>query len=211
MQQRGRLVGYARVSTRDQETRLQLDALSRAGVQHVFQEKASGVSHRPVLRECLASMREGDVFVFWRLDRVARSLIDLLAIHDDLRSRGVALRSLTEPFDTTTPWGVCAFQTLGAFAQLERSTIRERVVAGQVAHISRGGRHGRPATLSAEDEVRVVAMWVAGESNKARIARAFGVGRHVVDRVVRLHENPSDSRYGPRRPVLGPLLQAAVK
>nr|WP_284401114.1 recombinase family protein [Acidovorax sp. SUPP2825] len=197
----GRLVGYARVSTREQETRLQLDALNRAGVDVVFQEKASGVSHRPVLRECLAGMHTGDVFVFWRLDRVARSLIDLLAIHDDLRGRGVALRSLTEPFDTTTPWGVCAFQTLGAFAQLERSTIRERVVAGQVAHIARGGSHGRPRTLDPVAVARVQSLQASGFT-QAAIAREMGCSRAVVDRIM----NPWRPRYQPQRPVLGPLL-----
>lgn len=195
------LVGYARVSTREQETRMQLDALTRAGVDLVYEEKASGVSERPALRECLAALGPGDVFVFWRLDRVARRLGDLVSIEEDLRARGVALRSLTEPFDTTTPVGVCMFQTLGAFAQLERATIRERVLAGQVAHISRGGKHGRPRSLSEDQAVHVLSLHEAGQS-QAAIARAVGCSRAVVDRVV----NPWRSRYQPQRPVLGPLL-----
>lgn len=195
------LVGYARVSTREQETRMQLDALLRAGVSTVYEEKASGVSERPALRECLAALVPGDVFVFWRLDRVARRLGDLVTIEEDLRARGVALRSLTEPFDTTTPVGVCMFQTLGAFAQLERATIRERVLAGQVAHISRGGLHGRPRSLSESDEDRVRALQAAGYT-QAAIARAVGCSRAVVDRVM----NPWRPRYQPNRPVLGPLL-----
>ena len=200
-------IGYARVSTREQETRLQLDALRRAGVRRVFEEKASGAFvDRPVLKECLSSLRSGDVLVVWRIDRVARSLKHLLSILEHLDSVGARIKSLSEPLDTTSPLGVYLIQSLGAIAQLERSMIRERVIAGQVAAIQRGVRHGRPATLTPDREREVLAMWVAGEKNKARLSRAFGVGRHVVDRVVRLHENPSDRRYGPRRPVLGPML-----
>lgn len=196
-----RLVGYARVSTREQETRMQLDALARAGVDAVYEEKASGVSERPALRECLASLSPGDVFVFWRLDRVARRLGDLVAIEEDLRGRGVSLRSLTEPIDTTTPVGVCMFQTLGAFAQLERATIRERVLAGQVAHLQRGGAHGRPRQLDASQQAAVGALARAGHT-QAEIARRMGVTRAVVDRII----NPWRLRYQPQRPVLGPLL-----
>ncbi|MGY8530567.1 recombinase family protein [Paracidovorax citrulli] len=180
---------------------MQLDALVRAGVQEVYQEKASGVSDRPVLKACLASLVAGDVFVFWRLDRVARRLGDLVAIEEDLRGRGVSLRSLTEPIDTTSPVGVCMFQTLGAFAQLERATIRERVLAGQVAHLQRGGAHGRPRQLDAAQQAVVSALAQAGHT-QAEIARRMAVSRAVVDRVM----NPWRLRYQPQRPVLGPLL-----
>ncbi|MDA8456138.1 recombinase family protein [Acidovorax sp. GBBC 3334] len=180
---------------------MQLDALRRAGVTAIFEEKASGVSERPLLRECLGGLRPGDVFVFWRLDRVARRLGDLVAIEEDLRARDIALRSLTEPFDTTTPVGVCMFQTLGAFAQLERATIRERVLAGQVAHLQRGGSHGRPRQLSDLQQAEVQSLALAGHT-QADIARRMAVSRAVVDRVV----NPWRPRYQPVRPVLGPLL-----
>ncbi|GKS83044.1 recombinase family protein [Acidovorax sp. SUPP1855] len=196
-QQRGRLVGYARVSTKDQETRLQLDALERAGVQEVYQEKASGVSHRPVLRQCLASMQSGDVFVFWRLDRVARSLFDLLAIHDDLQARGVMLRSLSEPFDTTTAWGVCAFQTLGAFAQLERSTIRERVIAGQVAAMRAGVQFGRPRIVAGELALTAARMFSDGLA-KAEIARRLGVSQATVRRSLMDLQGVPRKVYKPR-------------
>ncbi|UEG45276.1 recombinase family protein [Paracidovorax citrulli] len=201
-------IGYARVSTREQENRMQLDALKAVGVQKVYQEKASSIGQRPELQRCLKSLRAGDVLVVYKLDRVARSLVDLLAILDRIKAAGAQVRSLNEPLDTTTPMGMFMIQVLGAVAQLERGIIRERVIAGQVAAISRGKRHGRPPTLAEDQEAAVWRAWQAGENNKARLARAFGVERHVVDRVIRLRLNPQDSRYGPRRPVLGPLLQA---
>jgi DNA invertase Pin-like site-specific DNA recombinase len=109
------LVGYARVSTKDQETRLQLDALRSAGVDRVFEEKASGaLRDRPVLRECLASLRKGDVLVVWKVDRVARSLGHLLSILDALEAVGAEIRSLNEPLDTSSPLGVGAVHDSGA-------------------------------------------------------------------------------------------------
>ena len=203
-----RFVGYARVSTRDQETDLQLDALRSAGVTDVFQEKASSVGHRPELERCLDSLSAGDTFVVYKLDRVARSLTDQLSIIDRIRDAGAHIRSLNEPLDTSSPMGIFVLQILGAVAQLERGIIRERVIAGQVAAISRGKAHGRPATLSSLDEAAVWDRWSRGEKNKEALARSFGVGRSVVDRVIRLRMNPNDSRYGPKRPVLGPLLAA---
>ena len=142
------LVGYARVSTLDQDTRLQLDALRAVGVRKVFQEKGSGVGPRPELQRALASLRKGDVLVVWKLDRIARSLSDLLGIVERIKTAQAAIRSLTEPIDTSTPIGEFTLQVLGAVAQLERSMIRERVIAGQVAAIRRGVIvGGRPRKL----------------------------------------------------------------
>jgi DNA invertase Pin-like site-specific DNA recombinase len=200
------LVGYARVSTREQETRLQLDALRAAGVRRIFEEKASGAAQdRPVLRECLASLRKGDVLVVWKVDRVARSLKHLLALLDQLDAAGARIRSLNEPLDTSTPLGMYLIQSLGSIAQLERSMIRERVIAGQVAAISRGQRHGRPRTLTQDQEGEVLRMMAQG-MRQAEIARQLQVSRAVVDRVM----NPWRPRYAPQRPVLGPLLNACT-
>lgn len=201
------MVGYARVSTSDQETRLQRDALKRAGVRRVFEEKASGVSTRPQLQQALATMRTGDVLVVWKLDRVARSLPDLLDVLRRLKDSGCAFRSLTEPLDTSTVIGVFMLQMLGAVAQLERGMIRERVIAGQVAAIQRGGRHGRPGLLTDEQAAQAVSWYREGQK-KAAIARRLGVARWVVDRVVCLALTPDHPRYAPKRPVLGPLLGA---
>lgn len=204
------IYGYARVSTSDQETTLQIDALKRAGVQSVFQEKTSSVGARPELRKALRLMRPGDVLIVWKLDRLARSLRDLLQILEKLRANGCAFRSLTEPVDTTSSIGEFMLQVLGAVAQLERSMIRERVIAGQVASILRGGRHGRPSSLSQEGAREAVRMYRAGE-RKCDIAEKLQVGRWVVDRVICQSQNPNHRKYGPKRPVLGPLLCAAVK
>ena len=136
------LIGYARVSTRGQETFLQLDALRKAGVVDIRQEKGSSVGPRPELQRALASLCPGDVLVVYKMDRVARSLKDLLAILDRIKASGAAIRSLTEPLDTSGPIGTFMVQVLGAVAQLERSIIRERALAGQVAAYKRGVRWG---------------------------------------------------------------------
>ncbi len=197
------LIGYARVSTRDQETRMQLDALARAGADVVFQEQASSVGSRPELQRCLLSLSRGDVLVVYKLDRVARSLVDLLAILDRVKLAGAEIRSLNEPLDTTSPLGVFMIQMLGAIAQLERGMIRDRVIAGQVAAIERGVRHGRPSVLEPEQKAVALRLLALGES-QAAVARQLGVSRGAVDRL----QNPWRPRYAARRPVLGPLLNA---
>lgn len=176
------LIGYARVSTRDQETHLQLDALAKAGVLEVRQEKGSSVGPRPELRKVLADLVPGDVLVVYKMDRVARSLKDLLAILDQIKAAGASIRSLTEPLDTSTPLGMFMIQILGSVAQLERSIIRERTVAGQVAAIKRGVMFGRPKLLSPENEAAVLAMVDSGVTQSAT-ARHFGVSLIVVRRL----------------------------
>lgn len=176
------LVGYARVSTSDQETRLQRDALRSAGVRTVHEEKASAVAVRPVLRALLDKLKPGDVLVVWKLDRLARSLKDLLALLDALNARGCGFKSLTEPVDTSSPLGEFVLQILGAVAQFERRLIRERTIAGQVAYLQRGGVFGRPKSLSDADERRVQRGLAAGET-KAALARRFGVTYIVIRRI----------------------------
>lgn len=176
------LIGYARVSTRDQETHLQLDALAKAGVLEVRQEKGSSVGPRPELRKVLSELVPGDVLVVYKMDRVARSLKDLLAILDQIKASGSSIRSLTEPLDTSTPLGMFMIQILGSVAQLERSIIRERTVAGQVAAIKRGVTFGRPKLLSPENEAAVLAMVDSGVTQSAT-ARHFGVSLIVVRRL----------------------------
>lgn len=170
------LVGYARVSTQDQDTALQRDALERHGVRRVFTESGSGVGPRPQLQEALSTLQRGDTLVVWKLDRVARSLPDLLAIQGRLKRSGACIRSLTEPLDTTSPFGEFTFQVLGAVAQLERSMIRERVMAGQAAARARGKRWGRRRVLSPDDEAELVAMYLAGGRTMRELADLWGVG-----------------------------------
>lgn len=146
------LIGYARVSTQDQNPELQVDALERAGCDRLYVEKASGAQRdRPELKAALASVSAGDTIVVWKLDRVARSLSQLIATFDDLECRGIGLRSRTEAIDTTTSGGKLVFHIFGALAEFERSIIRERTMAGLLAARARGRLGGRPKVLSAFD------------------------------------------------------------
>lgn len=138
-----RIYGYARVSTKLQETHLQMDALVAAGATDIRQEKCSSVGERPQLRKLLSELRKGDVVLVYKMDRIARSLKDLLNILDRFTAAGATIKSLTEPLDTSGPIGMFMVQILGAVAQLERSIIRERSVAGQIAAYKRGVKLGR--------------------------------------------------------------------
>lgn len=174
--------GYARVSTKHQETTLQLDALKAAGITTIYQEKASSVGTRPQLQQLLKQLQPGDVLVFYKLDRVARSLKDLLNIIEQVEASGACIRSLTEPLDTTTPMGSFVLQILGAVAQLERSIIRQRSIAGQVSAIKRGVKFGRPLALTPEQETHARAMLEAGQT-RAAVVRHFDVSRIVIERI----------------------------
>lgn len=146
------LVGYARVSTQDQKTELQLDALKAAGCEKVFVEKASGAQRdRPELKAALDYMRDGDTLVVWKLDRLARSMKQLIETVEGLEEVGVGFRSLTEAIDTTTAGGKLIFHVFGALAEFERSIIRERTRAGLDAARARGRKGGRPPKLQAQD------------------------------------------------------------
>lgn len=198
--------GYARVSTTDQNTATQIEAFRRAGIENIVEEKRSAIRERPELTALLKKLQRGDVLVVYKLDRLARSVSHFVKVFEDLQRRGIGFRSLTQAIETDTPHGRMFVHMLSAFAEFEREVIRERCLAGQVAAIERGVHHGRPALLDRGRTQKVLELWRSGQK-KARIARALGVGWHVVDRVIRLDENPLDKRYGPRRPVLGPLLE----
>jgi DNA invertase Pin-like site-specific DNA recombinase len=155
------LVGYARVSTQDQGPELQMDALKAAGCERIFVEKASGAQRdRPELKAALDYMRDGagDVFVVWKLDRLARSLKQLIETVEDLEHRGIGFRSLTEAIDTTSAGGRLTFHIFGAMAEFERSIIRERTRAGLDAARARGRKGGRPPALSAKDIAHAKAL-----------------------------------------------------
>jgi DNA invertase Pin-like site-specific DNA recombinase len=156
------LIGYARVSTTDQDCALQIDALTGAGVTTIYRESGSGVGPRPQLRLALSNMQPMDVLTVWKIDRVARSLGDLLSILAQLKAAGAAVRSLTEPIDTTTPLGEFMFQILGAVAQLERSIIRERVIAGQAAAKARGKTWGPKRYFTRCEAENLASMWRSG-------------------------------------------------
>lgn len=170
------LVGYARVSTQDQDPALQIDALKAAGCEKVFTEKASGAQReRPQLQAALDYMREGDTLVIWKLDRLARSLKQLIETVEGLAARGIGLRSLTEAIDTTTSGGKLIFHLFGALAEFERGVIRERTRAGLDAARARGRTGGRPPALSSDDLAAARAMLRDPDITVEQVARRLGV------------------------------------
>ncbi|MEO1018423.1 MAG: recombinase family protein [Pseudomonadota bacterium] len=170
------LVGYARVSTQDQDPALQLDALKAAGCDKIFQEKASGAQRdRPELKAALDYIRDGDTLVVWKLDRLARSIKQLIETVEELGSRGVGFRSTTEAIDTTTNGGRLVFHIFAALAEFERSIIRERTMAGLQAARSRGRKGGRPPALTDKDLRTAKALLKDDEITVAEVARRLGV------------------------------------
>src|SRR5580658_4653500 len=149
------LIGYARVSTEDQDTAAQTDALRAAGCTDIVEERASGASRtRPLLARALARIRAGDTLVVVRIDRLARSLAHLLAVIEELRARGAHFRSLGDPIDTSSPQGLFTLQVLGAAAEFERALIRERTRAGLAAARARGRIGGNPALRARDPAAR---------------------------------------------------------
>src|SRR5271166_289273 len=169
------LIGYARVSTNEQDHALQLDALRQAGCERVFIEIASGSrADRAELANALNMARKGDVLVVWRLDRLARSLRHLIDLSEVVQRRGIALRSVTESIDTTTPSGRLMFNILGALSSMEREIIVERTRAGLIAAAARGRRGGRPAALD-ESKIRAAkAMLASGDMSATEVAQQLG-------------------------------------
>lgn len=171
------LIGYARVSTTEQYTTLQIDALCHAGCQRVFEDTASGVkAERPGLTAALAYLREGDVLTVWRLDRLGRSLSHLIETVDTLQARGAGLRSLTENIDTTTAGGLLIFHVFGALGQFERDLIRERTKAGLSAAAARGRKGGRKPVVTADKLLRA-REYIANGLNVREAAARLKIGK----------------------------------
>lgn len=170
------LIGYARVSTQDQNPAMQHDALTQAGCERVFTEKASGAQRdRPELQAALTYMRPGDTLVVWKLDRLARSLKQLIETVEDLEQQKIGFRSLTESIDTTSPGGKLIFHIFAALAEFERSIIQERTRAGLAAARARGRRGGRPSSMSAEDIAAAKALLRDPAISVEQAARRVGV------------------------------------
>jgi DNA invertase Pin-like site-specific DNA recombinase len=188
----GMKYGYARTSTDDQTTALQLAALKRARCSHIYEDKGlSGVSSkRPALARCLRTLRPGDTLVVWKLDRLGRSLRDLIAMLDDLRARGVKLHSLTEAIDTATPTGRAMWQMIGVLAELERSLISERTRAGVKAAQRRGVKFGRKVKLTPEQIDHARKLIDKGEGRQY-VADLLNVGRSTLYRAQRCQRPPS--------------------
>lgn len=192
-------IGYARISTRDQNPQLQLDALKDAGCDRVYTDEASGaLTTRPELTKALDRLRSGDTLVVWKLDRLGRSLRDLIDRMHQLEDAGVGFRSLTEQIDTTTPGGRLLFHLMGALAEFERDLIRERTHAGLAAARAKGRRGGRP-TVMTPGKLRVAKeMLEAGHLTLEEIAEVLGVHRTTLYRA-RTHlaasEAPMQSQH----------------
>jgi DNA invertase Pin-like site-specific DNA recombinase len=194
MKKGGLLLGYARVSKADdQDNAAQVKALRLAGCKRVFEEKASGGRwDRPQLHNALEQLREGDVLVVWKLDRLSRSLKDLLQIMEKVSDAGAGFRSITEAVDTTTSVGRMLMQMLGSFAEFERSMVRERTRAGLAAARDRGTRLGRPAKLSVLQQQEVIEAVRDGSKTAADAARLFGLHRSNITRLLERSEMNAD-------------------
>jgi DNA invertase Pin-like site-specific DNA recombinase len=170
------LIGYARVSTEDQDTAMQRDALTAAGCDRLFEETASGSRvDRVQLLAALEFARTGDTIVVWKLDRLARSLSQLIQTVESLEARGIGIRSLTETIDSTTPGGKLIFHIFGALAEFERAVIRERTREGLIAARKRGRVGGRPHALSAKDIIIARTLLADAAIPVSEIARRLGV------------------------------------
>ena len=171
------LIGYARISTRDQKPHLQRDALQEAGCERIFEETASGAKRdRPELKAALDFMRSGDSLVIWKLDRLARSTRQLLETVEEFERRGLGLKILTQNIDTTNAGGRLIFTIFSAIAEFEREIIRERTCAGLDAARLRGHKGGRPRALSEKDLKQARALLTDPEITVEDVARRLGVG-----------------------------------
>lgn len=177
--------GYGRVSTDGQRVELQRDTLLEAGADVLYLDTGSDSRwDRPELRRLLEDLEQGDQVVVWKLDRVARSLQDLLRFLEAVEAAGAGFRCLTQPIDTTTSAGRLQAQLIGAFAEFERSLIRERTTAGLQAARARGVQLGRPRALSSEQVAHIRHQIETGAWTKAEAARVFGVHRSTIGRAL---------------------------
>ena len=195
------LVGYARVSTLEQDNSLQISALRHAMCDVIIEEKRSAIKHRPMLEKALSGLKRGDTLVIYKLDRLARSLSHLLQIIEHLNQCGAHLKSLTEPIDPRTPAGRMFIQVLGAVAEFERALIRERCMAGQLEAMKAGKSMGRRSRLSLEEQNQLVQLVDSGIPLRD-IGEAYGLS---YSRVWTLHREAMGRRsrnFGPVRALL---------
>ena len=185
------LIGYARVSTQDQDAAAQIAALKTAGCELVFQDKASGGRwDRPELHRLLGQLRQGDVLVVWKLDRLSRALKDVLALMEKVTQAGAGFRSLTEAIDTTSPGGRMMMQIVGTFAEFERAMLRERTRHGLDAARQQGRIGGRRPKLKTHQQQEIVQLVNSGQKTAADAARLFNVHPATVSRLLRRDKAP---------------------
>lgn len=201
-------IGYARVSTEEQTTEGQIEALYNAGCGHVFTENASGGDHRrPILAQAIASLKKGDTLVVVRIDRLARSVVHLLEVIDNLQKREISFRSLSDPIDTTSPQGRFTLQILGSVAEFERALIRERTLAGMIVAKKNGKASGNPGLIN-KDPAAVAKVQLARDAvrMKAVLEKADAFMPIITSlRPAASWESVSDvlNRSGTTRPISG--------
>jgi DNA invertase Pin-like site-specific DNA recombinase len=180
------IIGYARVSTEEQNSNLQVDALKKAGCEKIYQDKISGAKkERPGLDKALEHLREGDTLVVWRLDRLGRSLKDLIQRVQELQDRGIGFLSLQENIDTTTSGGKLVFHIFGSLAEFERDLIRERTKAGLESARSRGVVGGRRKKLSSKQQTLVRELYEDKKNSIKDICEMLGISKATVYRYLK--------------------------
>jgi len=189
----GMLLGYARVSKgEEQNNALQAKALWATGCRKLFEEAASGGRwDRPELHRMLDQLREGDTVVVWKLDRLSRSLKDVLHIMERIAAAGAGFRSVTENIDTTTPAGRMMMQMVGSFAEFERAMIRERTSAGLAVARAEGRVGGRRKKLDATKRRKIAESVITGRKSGADMARLYNISQPTVSRIVAAHRTPT--------------------
>jgi DNA invertase Pin-like site-specific DNA recombinase len=191
-------IGYARVSTLEQNLDLQIDALENAGCEKIFTDKMSGAKARPGLDETLAFLRPGDVLVVWKLDRLGRRTVKLLQLIEALKERGVGFKSLSNAIDTTTPEGMFIYRISSSFAELERDLARERTLAGLTAARARGRMGGRPRKLNDKQAELAAKMLKDPATSIEEVCEAFPqVSRRTLYRALasRLSNTPQEHAH----------------
>jgi DNA invertase Pin-like site-specific DNA recombinase len=184
------ILGYARVSTSDQDLALQRDALTAAGCERIFTDTMTGTStERPGLSKALAVLSAGDTLVVWKLDRLGRSLAHLVHLVAELGGRGIGFRSLSDPIDTESAGGRLVLHIMGALAEFERSLIVERTQAGLQVAKKRGRKLGRPIKLSAAQVAHARSLLSSGEDGRT-VAKSFGVARSTLYAAIKTSNVP---------------------
>ncbi len=180
------IIGYARVSTEDQNLDLQFDALKKAGCERIFRDKISGMKeNRDGLSQALEIVRSGDTLVVWKLDRLGRSLQHLISVINNLKKKGIYFRSIQESLDTSSSTGKLIFHIFGALAEFERDIIRERTMAGLAAAIARGRVGGRPKIMD-KGKVKLARTLVADDTRSiGEICEILGVSKATLYRYLK--------------------------
>lgn len=189
------LIGYARVSSNDQNLNLQKDALKKAGCEKIFVDKESGLlSARPGLERALETLRKGDTLLVWRLDRLGRSLKHLIQLMGELEKKKISFRSLQESINTVSPGGKLIFHMFGALAEFERNLIRERTMAGLAAARARGRKGGRPKSLDSKQQEAAIELYNQRNHSVQEICSIMGISKTTLYHYLHSHRTGVNSK-----------------